>query len=125
MATRYFSSEFMGHSTAEDMVEVFHKSTESLSYKNLVQLSMDGPNVNLKFHKPIQTEMENDVNTVLLNMGSCGLHILHGAFKKGADAAQWNLDQFLSSAYWLLKDSLARRQDYANAIGQNSAKLDG
>lgn len=68
MATRYFSSEFMGHSTAEDMVEVFHKSTEGLGYKNLVQLSMDGPNVNLKFHKPIQTEMENDVNTVLLNV---------------------------------------------------------
>lgn len=70
VATRYFSSEFMGHSTAEDMVEVFHKSTEGLSYKKLVQLSMDGPNVNLKFHKLIQTEMDNNVNTALLNVGS-------------------------------------------------------
>lgn len=120
VATRYFSSDFMGHSTADDMVEVFHKATEGLSYKNLVQLSMDGPNVNVKFHKLIQTEMENDLNTSLLNVGSCGLHILHGAFKKGADAAQWNLDQFLSSAYWLLKDSPARREDYAKAVGQTS-----
>lgn len=120
VATRYFTSQFMGHSTAEDMVEVFHQSTEGLAYKNLVQLSMDGPNVNLKFHKLIQTELERDVNPVLLNVGSCGLHILHGAFKKGADATQWNLDQFLSSAYWLLKDSPARRQDYSNAVGQTS-----
>lgn len=53
-------------------------------------------------------------------MGSCGLHIFYGAFKKGADASNWNVDQFLSNAYWLLKDSPARREDYAKAVGQIS-----
>lgn len=120
VVTRYFTSEFMGHATAEDMVEVFHKLTEGLNYKGLVQLSMDGPNVNFKFQDLIQTEFERDVNTMLLNVGSCGLHILHGAFKKGADALNWNVDQFLSNAYWLLKDSPARREDYAKAVGQIS-----
>lgn len=85
ITTRYFNSEFMGHSTAEDMVEVFHKSTEALSYKDIVQLSMDGPNVHFKFHDLRQAELQKDVNTVLLNVGSYGLHSLHGAFKKGAD----------------------------------------
>ncbi|XP_060782877.1 uncharacterized protein LOC132890101 isoform X2 [Neoarius graeffei] len=32
VATHYFSSDFMGHSTAEDMVKVFHKATEGLTY---------------------------------------------------------------------------------------------
>ncbi len=132
VVTCYFTSEFMGHATAEDMVEVFHKSTEGLNYKGLVQLSMDGPNVNFKFQDLIQTELERDVNTVYLNVGSCGLHILHGTFKKGADASNWNVDQFLSNAYWLLKDFPARREDYAKAVGQisplmllNSVKQDG
>ncbi len=82
VVTCYFTSEFMGHATAEDMVEVFHKSIEGLNYKGLAQLSMDGPNVNFKFQDLIQTELERDVNTVYLNVGSSGLHILHGTFKK-------------------------------------------
>lgn len=81
VVTHYFTSEFMGHATAEDM-EVFHKLTEGLNSNGLVQLSMDGPNVNFQFQDLIQTELERNVNTVLLNVGSCGLHILHGAFKK-------------------------------------------
>lgn len=120
VATRYWTSEFMGHATAEDMVEVFHKSTQELNYTGLLQLSMDGPNVNFKFQDLIQTKLEQDFNTLLLNVGSCGLHILHGAFKKGADASDWMIDQFISSAYWLLKDSPARREDYAKAVGATS-----
>ena len=64
--------------------------------------------------------MESDVNTALLNTGSCGLHVLHGAFKKGADATGWRVDQFLSSAHWLLKDTPARREDYAKAVEETT-----
>jgi hypothetical protein len=50
--SRYYTSEFMGHATAEDMVVVFDKSTSAnlnlnqhLNRKRMLQLSMDGPNV--------------------------------------------------------------------------------
>ena len=65
----------------------------------------------------VNSELEKDVNRNLINLGSCGLHIVHGAFKKGADALSWNADSFISSAYWLFKDSPARREDYCKAIG--------
>lgn len=81
---------------------------------------MEGPNVNFKFQHFIQTELEQDVSTILPNMGICGLHILHRTFKKGADGSDCNVDQFLSNNYWLLKDSSAWREDYAKAVGETS-----
>ena len=47
-----------------------------------------------------------------MNIGSCGLHILHGAFKDGAVASGWQLDRLYSNLHWLFQDSLARREDY-------------
>jgi hypothetical protein len=56
----------------------------------------------------------------MLNIGSCGLHIIHGAFKYGIDASGWNVDEFLKSVHWLLKDMPARREDYATAVKSDS-----
>jgi len=49
---------------------------------------------------------------MLLNVGSCGLHVVHGAFKDGSKASGWDLDRFMGSADWLFKDTPARREDY-------------
>ena len=49
--TRYYDSQFLGHASAEDMLEKFHSCKENLSFRNLMQLSMDGPSVNWKFIK--------------------------------------------------------------------------
>ena len=45
---RYLSSGFLGHTTAKDLKRVFEECTEKLDLKNLIQVSMDGPNVNWK-----------------------------------------------------------------------------
>jgi len=42
---------------------------------------------------------------------------VHGAFQRGAKVSGWALDRFLSSLYWLLKDSPARREDFIEATG--------
>lgn len=47
--TRYYHSEFMRHTTAADKDSVFEKATSGLNLGNLLQLSMDGPNVNWNF----------------------------------------------------------------------------
>ena len=52
----------------------------------------------------------------MLNIGSCGLNVLHGAFKHGVDASGWNIDEFLRSVHWLLKDTPARREDYRASV---------
>ena len=46
------------------------------------------------------------------NVGSCGLHVVNGAFQDGAKASGWEIDKLLSSAYWLFKDTPARREDF-------------
>lgn len=115
--TRYYHSEFMGHATAINMVSVFDTATSDLHMQNMLQLSMDGPNVNWKFHDLIDSRLQKDYNKSLLNTGSCGLHIVHGAFKHGVEATGWNTDEFLNSVYWLLKDTPARREDYAGVVG--------
>nr|XP_046480982.1 uncharacterized protein LOC124218506 [Neodiprion pinetum] len=45
--SRYFV--FLGHTTSADLLTAFKKELSSLNMKNLLQVSMDGPNVNLKF----------------------------------------------------------------------------
>ena len=78
---RYCGSQFMGHATADDMMEHFHQTITQLNMRQLWQLSMDGPNVNLKFHDMLQQPKKVDYNMTLLNIGRCGLHIIHRAFK--------------------------------------------
>ena len=114
--SRYYTSEFMGHATAEDMVVVFDKSTSDLNRKRMLQLSMDGPNVNWKFHDLVDSQIRKDNGTSLLNIGSCGLHIVHGAFKHGVAASSWSVDEFLTSLYWLFHDTPARREDYEKVV---------
>ena len=44
--TRYYQSKFMGHDTAEKMANMCEIATSDLHLGNLLQLSMDGPNMN-------------------------------------------------------------------------------
>ena len=44
----------------------------------------------------------------LFDVGTCGLHIIHGAFKTGMLATSWKLDQFLRAAFNLFNESPAR-----------------
>ena len=56
---------------------------------------MDGPNVNWKFHDLLQehnSEADEDAST-LISVGSCGLHVVHNAFKTGAQASEWNVEE--------------------------------
>ena len=58
--TRYYTSEFMGHATTEDMVNTFETATANLNHKRMLQLTMDGPNVNWKFHDLIDSQLNKD-----------------------------------------------------------------
>ncbi|KAG8179991.1 hypothetical protein JTE90_007959 [Oedothorax gibbosus] len=113
VTTRYFSSDFLGHATADLLFSKIKEKCLTLGAGNLLQLSMDGPNVNLKVHEMMMKEMKDEFNTTLLNVGTCGLHIMHNAFRDGCSAFP-EVENAASAAYWHFKDSPARREDYAS-----------
>ncbi|KAG8175604.1 hypothetical protein JTE90_019416 [Oedothorax gibbosus] len=110
--TKYFDSAFMGHSTAGDLLKEFYTIVKSLNLSKLLQISMDGPSVNWSFYNALQKDLEKEFNCVSANIGTCGLHILNNAFRKGALDADWNISSVLVSLFWLFKDSPARREDF-------------
>ena len=112
VVSRYFGSSFMGHASADDLMEKFEERCSSIGFHNLLQVSMDGPNVNWKLHRLLEEQINRQTGKTLLNVGSCGLHILHNAFRIGSTASGWDIEHTLSSLRWLFKDSPARREDY-------------
>lgn len=114
VVTHYYSSAFLGHSTSQDLIQAFKAELKDLNLKKLLQISMDGPNVNIKFFKDLQTDLSkshDEDDPVVLFMGTCGLHVLNNAFKSSFYAAKWNVVSFLRALYNLFKDSPARRSD--------------
>lgn len=79
---------------------------------------MDGPNVNFKFLKELQHDLIKDFgNKRMLDLGSCGLHTLHCAFKTGIKITKWEIVKFLRAMYNLFKNVSARKVDYIKASG--------
>lgn len=124
VTTRYYDSAFMGHATAENLDEHFSKITEGLDMKKLLQVSMDGPNVNWKFYKQLQDRLSSVENSSLLNIGSCGLHVVHGAFRDGSVCSTWPVQKLLQSLYRLFKDTPARREDFMTETGSDTYPLE-
>ena len=46
----------------------------------------------------------------IIDIGSCSLHVLHGAFKSGVEATDWFLNEILK-AMWKIFDNSPARQD--------------
>ena len=51
----------------------------------------------------MQEDVEKQTGEKPLNIGSCGLHVIHNCFRDGCPAAEWEVETFLSSVRWLLK----------------------
>jgi hypothetical protein len=93
---RYFGSEFLGHARAVDLLESFKSGTYKLIPEKLIQVSMDGPNVNLKFLRDLKTDRSivNPEIPSLIDIGTCGLHVIHGAFRSGFESTGWKITHF-------------------------------
>lgn len=58
-------------------------------------------------------------NQNLFHIGSCSLHVLHGACGTGHASTRWNLNGFLRAIYRIFKDSPSRRQSFIEITGKN------
>lgn len=112
VVTQFYDSKFMGHGTAVNLFEPISTLVAQLGHRRLLQLSMDGPTVNKSLAKMVQEEVAKNSTAAPLDIGTCGLHTLNNAFLAGCTASKWDLEGLLSSAYYLFKDSPARRDDF-------------
>ena len=102
----------------QDLKRAFEECTEKLDLKILIQVSMDGPNVNWKMLDLIvENRNSNETYPNLLDVGSCSLHVVHGAFRTGMKQTGWGIDLLLKSLYSHLHETPARREDYTKMTG--------
>ena len=87
----------------------------------LVSISMDGPNVNLKLEDLLQKEHAELYGAQLVNVGSCGLHTVHNAVKAGF--TMWQLDKLLRALHFLFHNVPARREDFTALTGSTCFPL--
>ena len=97
----------LGHSKADDLLAALNKNEGAIPFNNVAQLSMDGPNVNWALFDKFQKQIMCDHRVKLWNVGSCGLHQIHNAFRKGMEATEWDLEHILRSVHYLFTDVLA------------------
>lgn len=117
--SKYFSSAFLGHCTSSDLLMGLKDSLDEVNLTDIIQLSMDGPNVNWKLMRMFQEDDDFHVGgRSLLQLGSCGLHVVHGAFQKGHKDANWNVNEVLRGFHNIFKFSPARRSDFISHTGQ-------
>ena len=88
---RYLTSNFMGHSTHADLYREFRNALKEFGCNKLPQISMDGPKVNLKFLNDIAKDRVANEQHELTLIGTCCLHVIHGAFKTGAESTDWKM----------------------------------
>ena len=108
---RYLTSTFLGHTHADDLKKKFEEGTQHLDMKNMVQISMDGPNGNHKLYDIIKEERKENDHPELINVGSRSLHGVHGAFCTGEKKTKWGIENVLKSLYNLFDEAPARKRN--------------
>ena len=95
---RYWDSMFLGHTTHQHLLDSVHGSLKVFDMAKMVQLLMDGPNINLELLKKLKEQRNDFGSPGLIDFGSYNLYI-HGAFKSSAEASGWNLKKLLKLGY--------------------------
>ena len=112
MATRCYSSEFLGKSPANNLYSRFEQHLGLLEKEKLLQVSSDGPNVNLLFLRVLTAKRKDEEHRHLTDLGTCGLHIAHNPFKHGEKASDWQLKKLMSFMSKIFHEAPGRGADF-------------
>ena len=85
---------FLGHAAHQDLLHYFNSLTKDLDPTHLYQISMHGPNVNMTFYEEFSQHRKERSFHSLINIGSFGLHIVHGSFSLVETKSGWSLKKF-------------------------------
>ena len=123
ISSRFYDSRFLGHTNRLDVLSSLEDSVKKIYASRMIQVSMDGANANLKVLEEYQKKRVEGELPQFIDIGTCNLHIVHGAFETGATKSGWNLKKLLKGAHRILRDTPARREDYFNLTGCNKFPL--
>ena len=116
--TRYLTSAFLGHTRAEDLKAKFEGTVSYFNVKKLAQVSMDWSHVNWKLLDMLEQDWSSqDQYPDVLNVGSCSLHVVHGAFHSGMLKTSWGIGSVLKALHNLFSESPAKRKDFIKLTG--------
>ena len=79
--TNYLDSRFVLRPNADNLHDELHNALQSLPEKNMLQLSMDGPNTNWKVFELLFSYRNEKEWSNLLNLGSYGFKLCMVHFK--------------------------------------------
>ena len=121
IVTVYLQSAFLGHAEARTVKTEIVKFLDDngLQHRNVLHFSMDGPAVNLSFLKLINEQFSKEDDVLpLVNIGTCSLHPVHTAVRKGVESLPFDFDVFVNDLFMWFKLSAARRFDYVDVQRQ-------
>ena len=111
--TCYLKSEFL----AEKILKTFEDGITKLKPQEFLQISEDGPNVNLKFLKLFSEKRAFHELPPLVNIGTCGLH---GSMKAGVKKSGWKNGKTIKAMYKILDESPARSDVVYESITESN-----
>ena len=114
---RWRGPSFIGHTTCEHLVKHLSAVLELLDMKHMDHISMDGPSVNWKFYDIFKDTCLDGIFHSFIDIGAYSLHVIHGAFRTGAEASGWKLKSTLKGLHRTLHHTPACREGYTSITG--------
>ena len=108
----YYDSKFLLRPNAENLKGAILDAIKELELRKFLHLAMDGPSTNWNVLDLINDHQVASGFSITISIGSCSLHILHGAFQTGITKSGWCLGQLLRALYKIFDESPARREVY-------------
>ena len=109
--SNYLDSRFVLRPNTDNLHDELHNALQSLPEKTHATI-VYGPNTSWKVFELLFSYRNEKEWSNLLNLGSCGLHIVHGAFQTGIKATNWEVEEVLKAMFKLFHDSPERRDLY-------------
>ena len=110
--TSYFNSKFLLRPNATNLTNAVLESIDGLDQSKFLHLSMDGPTTNWNVLQMVDDHLVESGYRKTINIGSCSLHIVHGAFQTGAIKTEWEINKTLKAMFKIFDKSPARRDVY-------------
>ena len=104
----------------KDVLKKFENSLTGLNPSKMIQVSVDGPSVNLKFLESLCNLRESEGLPGLIDIGVCQQDAIDGAFQTGVVKSTWNIHELLKAVRQIFHDSPARRDYYISVTGSSS-----
>ena len=120
VSTRYRVCRFVYRPNAVNLRNEIIDAIKNLDQAKMSMFGMDGPNVNWLIFDKLNGEREKHNHSPLYNIGSCGLHSIHGAFETGMISCGWEISKIMKSMHKLFDKSPARRDLFISINSLNT-----